>query len=282
MRGQMTHLDTDVLAEFRAGLITGRRGVKITAHLAGCDRCTALDDQLAGVSALLASVPAPPMPDSVAQRLETVLAAEVSRKNYAERAQVDRPGESAARDQRASRRGFRLATWRVLVPAAAAVVLLAGGGYGLSLLVGGPGSPPNYTAAGSAASSAAAGSAARSAGRGGPAAAAPSSPAPTAHSQLKSGNHVVNVSAATLRQHVEAELNQPRASGPPKVTSAQLRGCIHLLAGHAPLVLVESVQFEGQPATIIVARTGQDYTAWVAGLDCSATSSDVLHSITLP
>ena len=77
MRRQMTHLETDVLAEFRAGLITGRRGTKIAAHLAGCDRCTALDDQLAGVSALLASVPAPPMPDSVAQRLDTVLAAEV-------------------------------------------------------------------------------------------------------------------------------------------------------------------------------------------------------------
>ncbi len=49
----MTHPDTDVLAEFRAGLITGRRGAKITAHLAGCDRCTALDDQLAGVAVLL-------------------------------------------------------------------------------------------------------------------------------------------------------------------------------------------------------------------------------------
>ena len=49
-RGQMTHLDTDVLAEFRAGLITGRRGTRIAAHLAGCERCTALDEQLAGVS----------------------------------------------------------------------------------------------------------------------------------------------------------------------------------------------------------------------------------------
>ena len=78
MRGQMTHLDTDVLAEFRAGLITGRRGARIAAHLAGCDRCTALDDQLARVSALLASVPAPAVPDSVAQRLDTVLAAEVT------------------------------------------------------------------------------------------------------------------------------------------------------------------------------------------------------------
>ena len=39
----MTHPDTDVLAEFRAGLITGRRGARITAHLAGCARCA---DQL--------------------------------------------------------------------------------------------------------------------------------------------------------------------------------------------------------------------------------------------
>ena len=59
MRGQMTHPDTDVLAEFRAGLITGRRGARITAHLGGCERCIALDQQLAGVSSLLASVPAP-------------------------------------------------------------------------------------------------------------------------------------------------------------------------------------------------------------------------------
>ena len=165
MRGQMTHLDTDVLAEFRAGLITGRRGVKIAAHLAGCDRCTALDDKLAGVSALLASVPAPPMPDSVAQRLEAVLAAEVTRKNYPERAQVDRPGKSGTHDRPAAKRGFRLATWRVLVPVSAAVVLLAAGGYGLSLLVGGPGSPSISPAAGSAATPSAASSS--SAGRGG-------------------------------------------------------------------------------------------------------------------
>ena len=88
MRGQMTHLDTDVLAEFRAGLITGRHGARIAAHLAGCDRCTAVDDQLAGVSALLASVPAPAMPGRVAQRLDTVLTAEVARRDNPERAAV--------------------------------------------------------------------------------------------------------------------------------------------------------------------------------------------------
>src|SRR5947207_8941171 len=113
MRGQMTHPDTDVLAEFRAGLITGWRGARITAHLAGCERCTALDQQLAGVRSLLASVPAPAMPDSVAQRLDTVLAAEVAQgeaaqKNSAERAGGDGTREHSAPRRPGGNRGFRL------------------------------------------------------------------------------------------------------------------------------------------------------------------------------
>jgi hypothetical protein len=283
----MTHLDTDVLAEFRAGLITGRRGVKITAHLARCDRCTALDDRLAGVSMLLASVPAPPMPDSVAQRLDTVLAAEVTKKNYAERAQVDRPGESGAHDRPAAKRGFRLATWRVLVPVGTAAVLLAAGGNGQSLIGHGPGSQTTASsAAGSASSSAAAGSAssssAKAANSGRPAAAVPSYPAPSAHAQLKSGHQPVDVSSLTLRQQVEGELRLPRTSRPTKAVSRQVLGCIQLLAGSAPLELVESVRFEGHPATIIVARESTGYRAWVAGPNCSTTTRDVLDTITLP
>ena len=61
MRGQTTHPDTDVLAEFHAGLATGRRGAMIAAHLAECDRCRALRDELAGISALFAAVPAQAM-----------------------------------------------------------------------------------------------------------------------------------------------------------------------------------------------------------------------------
>ena len=134
MRGQMTHLDTDVLAEFRAGLITGRRGARITAHLGGCERCTALDEQLAGVRLLLAAVPAPALPDSVAQRLDMVLAAEVAQRNAAGRAaargeaapadQAERAGGDGTRVSSAPRRpggnrGFRLLALRVLAPAAA-------------------------------------------------------------------------------------------------------------------------------------------------------------------
>ena len=216
------------------------------------------------------------MPDSVAQLLDTVLAAEVTKKNYAERAQVDRPGESGAHDRPAAKRGFRLATWRVLVPVGAAAVLLAAGGYGLSLIGHGLGSQSASSAAGStSSSSAAAGSAAK-------AAAAPSYPAPSAHPQLKSGHQPVYVSPLTLRQHVEAELRLARASRPTKAASPQVLGCIQLLAGSAPLELVESVRFEGHPATIIVARESTGYRAWVAGPNCSATTREVLDTITLP
>ena len=118
----MTHLDAEVLSEFREGLITGRRGARITTHLAGCDRCTALGDQLAGVSALLASVSLPALPDSLAQRLDTVLAAEAARPDRArtaqaaagqvkadqdERGQAARPAPPATDRRRRSRPSFR-------------------------------------------------------------------------------------------------------------------------------------------------------------------------------
>src|SRR5271157_2899083 len=273
MRGQMTHLDTDVLAEFRAGLITGRRGAKISAHLASCDRCTALDDRLAGVSVLLASVPAPPMPDRVAQRLDTVLAAEAANRNDPERAGKGSSRKATTPGRPTARRGFRLPSPRVLAPVAAAVVALAAGGYGLSL-IGGGSTSSMQAASGTApsASSSAAASAAKGAAE----------PAASARSQFKSSSQTVDVTPGTLRQYVEAELRLPRAERPTQPASSLVRGCVQRVAGTAPLELVQSALFEGQPTTIIVARTGQDYTAWVAGLDCSATNRDVLYLTTVP
>ncbi len=140
MRGQMTHADTDLLAEFRAGLIAGRRGRRIGAHVAGCDRCAALGDRLAGVSALLAGVPPPVMPPSVARRLDAVLAAEAERKADPERAGGDGLADRAADARPARHRGFRLVQVGLLAPAAA--VVLAAAGYGLSQIGRGPSPAP--------------------------------------------------------------------------------------------------------------------------------------------
>jgi hypothetical protein len=293
MRGQMTHLDTDVLAEFRAGLITGRRGARIAAHLAGCDPCTAMDDQLAGVSALLASVPAPVMADRLAQRLDTVLAAEVARRDNPERARGDGAGESAAPGRpgggHRDHRGFRLATWRVLVPAGAAVVLAAGG-FGLSQIGHGAGSETAASSAGSAvrASASSASSAKSAIGRLNPSVSSPAKgaaprPLRTTGANFSLATSQADFSRATFKQQVEAELRAPRAaSGTNQAPSAPLRGCVQSLARGDPVQLVESARFEGQPAFLIVARTGQDDTAWITPADCSATNSHVLATTSVP
>jgi len=298
MRGQMAHLDAEVLAEFRAGLIAGRRGARITAHLAGCDRCTALGDQLAGVSVLLASVPLAAMPDSVAQRLDTVLAAEAARPeqvktDQAERGDADHPAHPATDRTRRPRLSLPRLSLRVLAPVAAVVV--AAGGFGLSQLAGSggqvtasSGSSAERTA-GQAAAPSAASSHANSVKS--PVVRGAAGTAPQAR-RLTPGNFplvagTVDFSAdpATLKQQVERELRTPSPTGAAataRPVTSQLRGCVQNLTHGIGLVRVESGRFGGRPATLVVARTGADDTAWIAGPDCSATSRDVLARTTVP
>ena len=291
----MAHLDAEVLAEFREGLITGRRGAAITAHLAGCDRCTALGDQLAGVSALLASVPLPAMPDSLAQRLDTVLAAEAARPeqvktDQAERGDADHPAHPATDRTRRPRLSLPRLSLRVLAPVAAVVV--AAGGYGLSQLAGSGGQVT--ASSGSSAQRAATASSAASSHANSvksPVVRGAAGTAPQAR-RLNPGNFplvagTVDFSAdpATLKQQVERELRTPAPTGAAataRPVTSQLRGCVQKLTHGAGLVRVESGRFRGKPATLVVARTGADDTAWIAGPDCSATSRDVLATTTVP
>jgi hypothetical protein len=290
-RGQMTHLDTDVLAEFRAGLITGRRGARIAAHLAACGRCTVVDEQLAGVRSLLASVPAPSMPDSVARRLDTVLAAEVAQRdavqeNRAERADGDGARKSPAPRRPGRNRGFRLLTLRVLAPAAA-VVVLAAGGYGLSRVNLGS-STGSSTSAGSAAQGAASAAASAKSGRSvnapnaGPTRGVASRPQGITAAGIMVVTGHANLSHADLGQQVRAELNVPASARATRAATSTERGCVLGLIGHHQLELVESVLFEGSPATLVVARTGARDMAWLAAPDCSATHRHVLDTTSLP
>jgi hypothetical protein len=290
MRGQTSHLDTDVLAEFHAGLITGRRRRAIAAHVTGCARCTGASDQLAELSTLLAAIPAPVMPDSVAQRLDAALAAEVAHRDGAERSGVPR-----SRDRRRVPRLTRpptlqLVMMRVLVPAAA-VAVLAAGGYGLSQ-IGGQ----------SSSSSAAAGSAAK------PAAASAVPSAVRANAEPEAGTtygaaqpsiqksylglvpNGTDFLVGTLRTQLETALRVAAATGPAPHLSGQLKACVQRLAsGIRPGTpkLVESAYYQNQAAIVIVVSSGDGYRAWVTAPGwvapgCSATSADVLARTTLP
>jgi hypothetical protein len=293
MKEQMTHPDSGVLAEFSAGLITGRHAAQISAHLAACERCTGLCDELAELPALLAAVPAPVMPDTVLQRLENVLAAEADNRDSSERA-----GDDGAPDRVAGplprrtagpghrrHRDFRLVALRVLAPAAA-VLVLAAGGYGLSRIAGGS---TNSIASSSSASSrsaesravpAAAGEAVPSGTTTNRSEGSPAIEAPITSGVVISGT---DYRRATLVPQLEGELRlHPRAPGTAQeLTPASLQGCV-LRVTRDPLLLVEQARFQGQPAIVIVAVTGRHDTAWLTTSACSAASDHVLATTTLP
>jgi hypothetical protein len=285
----MSHPDTEVLAEFHAGLITGRRGARLSGHLADCERCTALGRQLADLSAVLATVPAPAMPQSVAHRLDTVLAAEVAKNIYPERPRGDGSPEAGSRHRRPGNRGFRLMALRVLAPVA--VVLLAAAGYGLSRLASGPSSQ------GSAASSAGSPgpgvhAEAPAVGGTGPRGAAPlpvqTAQQPRAKPQFMSPHRFIvwisntDYRHGTLRQQLEAELGASAPSLPAQAPDGKVMACVRLVTSDANPVYVERARFEGRPATIIVVSKGTGEVAWVAGAGCSGTNPDLLDRTTLP
>jgi hypothetical protein len=286
MRGQMTHPDSEVLAGFRAGLITGRDGDRISAHLAGCARCAGLCDQLAEVSALLAAVPAPALPDAVAQRLDSVLAAEAARRTYSERAVGDSAGNRASSPHPRRHWDFRLVALRVLAPAAA-VAVLAAGGYSLSRIgAGSTSSEATSSSAGPAVSSAGVAAAPQ-------AGALPSAGPSARHSMVPAFEAPVKFGVvtsqrdylrATLRQQLEHELQlYPRVLGnAQELAPGPVQGCVlRVTGGAASLALVERARFQGQPAIVIVANGPHD-TAWVAAANCSSASDRILATTTLP
>ncbi len=286
MSGQSTHLDPEVLAEFRAGLITGRRGTALAAHLAECDRCAALDADLAEVSTLFAAVPPPALPADLANRLDLVLAAEVAErnKNYSERAVVSRsrarrrPGWLAGWIGAGNRR-LRLVAVRVLAPAA---VVLAGLGYGLAQIGGSPAVtaasapapvPSDFPAAGTATSQ---------------------NPHSLPRAGAEEGGTVrvavsgTNYLPGTLSRQVQAALNgSSYAPGAVQPVPQQLRACVLRITGGTAPLLAQSAHYQGRPAYVIVAsRTSGDLVLVVApgwaAPGCSATSKDVLDTATLP
>jgi len=279
------HPESGVLAEYQAGLVTGRRRASIASHLATCDRCAGLSDQLGEIPALLAAAPHPAMPADVARRLDLVLAAEAAQRHSSERTADDSPEHRATIPGPRRRWDFRLVTQRILVPAAA-VVALAAGGFGLSHVIGS--SASSSVAAGSAAAPApstrpASGTAAARSEAGRPGAV----PAFETPARFQVVNSATNYLPATLRQQLETELQRhtQAAAAPQVLVSGSLKGCVlRVTHGTRPgtLVLVERAHFQGQPAIVIVAVSGHDRAAWVTASGCSASTDHVLATATLP
>jgi hypothetical protein len=94
------HVGAKTLARYRQGDLTDRRSARIGAHLAGCARCRARSEDLAGVTTLLASVKPPPIPQHLTARIQAALATEAAmraaRPGETARPEPARPGEKPA------------------------------------------------------------------------------------------------------------------------------------------------------------------------------------------
>jgi hypothetical protein len=83
MNAHPRHPGTEELADFQSGMTDAARGDQLAAHIAECPECASVAERLSQVSALLASIPPPAMPDGIEDRIMGALAAEAARRDSA-------------------------------------------------------------------------------------------------------------------------------------------------------------------------------------------------------
>jgi hypothetical protein len=303
------HPDADTLATCREGLLGRRRAARIRAHLARCSRCASLDRELAAVTTQLASAPAPRIPDELAARLDTVLAAESAARARGESPAADgipatagatagvadgRSGPARQAGPRPDRpRSTRPARpWRVTALRAASVtavlLVIAGGGYGVSRLLQGGSSGGASSSSGGSQSAPGAAPDVQVPREGGNSAAGPSRaglmiPAGGV-SLVHSGTDYQPGQLAAQAAAVLAR--RPGESGGQSTSSVPttLAGCVRLFAGAARPILVDEASYRGQPATIIIrapagTRPGH---VWVVVPGCWAAGRRLISTAVLP
>ena len=292
------HPDATALAEYKAGLTGGRRARRLAAHVASCDSCASVNDQLAAVTTVLASAPEPAMPDAVESRIIAALATEAALVTETPHDTEAARGTAAKRDTAlrpvggdggGSRRrpgggrsgpGNRWLRPAVLASAAAACLVLFGGVYGIAHLSSGSSSS---SAASSAAGTAAAGS------ESSPLAGAQ---APGTHTRLEPADRGQTAActdtasgtvyqSAPLARQVRAQLARPAKTAVPPAAeaapSAQLSACVLHLTGQMRPSLVDRATYQGKPAYVIAVTNW----AWVVGTGCTASNPELIASVGL-
>jgi hypothetical protein len=253
------------------------------------------------VRSVLASVSSPAMPDPVTRRLTAVLAQEAAERS-ARTATAD-PSGSPADDgvpaqvlsfrspRKSQRRGLTSPVAARTLTAAAAVCLVAAGGYAAVELTstGSAPSPSGHGAAGARPQV--------SASHGSAALPFIGHPLPGSNNgsdvlSFRVINSGTAYRAATLSSQISTELGRSVANGPNRSSgalslhapSSQQYGCVIDVTGGTEPALVDSASYNGRPATIIaLAHVGNQLSqAWVVGPACSADKTDILVHVTLP
>jgi hypothetical protein len=281
-----------------------------------------MDHDLAGVTALLASAPAPAMPDQVTTRIQAALTAEAAR--MAETAPVTaagaghQPGRSRqspepAKPHQSRHAAGRDGTSRLRLPelrsplalralgTAAVAVVIAGGIYGFTQLA------PAGQSGASSSEAGAAGMGRSAAGLSGPtlhyrsggrlASITPVS-TDTNFRQRRLGSQVSSVLLHSSRSLPgSSKLNASNRLNTPHVPAASslhgtsfgfmavkdLQACVTRIAAGGTVRLVDLARYQGKPATIVVVAGGTGGTrVFVVGPACSGSRSDLIAQASLP
>lgn len=316
------HVSTEDLARLADGDLTGAADRQARSHLDECQDCRADLAALSRIPALLADVPAPPMPARLSARIDAAMAAESARR-AADQAPglVSVPGQPGipspsgavppadhsahgdshrvrGRARRARRPVLTLAGTRILA-AAAAIVIIGGGGYGLVRYL------EEGQAAGTSSASSTSGGLSGSSPDAGPRAPA-IGPVYGPLVQYRAAGRIAAVrpvrsgtdyQPSRLTEQVTREMAQfphglgqlaPNASPDAgqtfgDVSLSRLSGCISRVAAGRLVQLVDVAAFDGKPATVIVTGApGQSRQAIVVGPGCSSRAGDVLARRVIP
>ena len=310
------HVSAETLARYQQGDLGPRRSSRIGAHLGGCSRCRDLNEDLGGVSTLLASVHPPPIPQDLTSRIQSALRTEAARRVALPAG--SKPAAAAAGSGAAGpagpaggsgprhelvpggppgrRRRIRMPdmTPKFALSAAAAVVVVA------MVVIVHSGSPPPSTSA--AAPSAGKPASGASAATRGPALDYQRGVRVVSITPVSTGT---NFTAGRLTAQVTAAMAKYGSSGATagpmspashaplsqaghaatfaRLNMAALQGCVNRIAAGGLVMLVEVARFQGAPATVIVTEVtaGGPRQVWVVGTGCSASRSDVLRQSAL-
>jgi hypothetical protein len=316
------HADAATLAAFREELLSARKAAQVSAHLASCPRCAALEAQLAEVTALLNRATAPPMPDALTARIQAALAAEAAARTPAT-APAPEPvpamsgaaghgGTQSTNGHRPGKDTGRRTRWRDhdrswlalrVAAVTAAVAVIAGGGYGVAqLLTGsspaehgaasGTGAAPNIKVKGPVPRMSAGINAGPASGPGGGSDSRTGTLAPLV---ISSGTNYQPTSLGAQASAVLKHLNSsghPSANPGPSVapTTSQaslfpdLQACLIRMSNGQRPQLVDLAHYLGHPALIVVlpGTNGAPPKALVIAPGCTSTTATVLAQAPLP
>lgn len=262
------HFDTDTLADHAEGVLDPDRDARVRGHLSSCAQCRDVVDQLAGVTTMLSSLPAPAMPDDVSARIEASIA----------HLQHERAGYVHGAQQGTGRRAGR--SWftnlfagrpQLLAGAAVLVVgLIFTGGY-LATELNSNDKPPSTTQTGLPTTRAA---------------------VPMTTGRTYESGTLASQARGLVADRHDAHYTPNPASKPLDNELRRLQdrnvlaGCVGAVTGNHPerIVAVDLAEFNGQPAAVVVMTTpaaDDKYEVAVVSPGCTANDARILTKTTI-